>query len=280
MTLFLREIFNSQIEFEGRDLSEKFLKYFSDLYRIELFKDGLDLILTKVQEKDLRFEVKIIKGWDTNIGCYLTEQNKIFNKITGSFSSKIKKTIILRQINYNVMAHEMAHALEFESGVNLGDEFRQAIGFDMKDRNPDNIALKSEVKRLMVEALKSYPPNQFLSELFARYFELLSISRNVCENGSFATSDVMKFFENTTNFIEKKFNPIIKTKINQKIAVQTSEIINQVKISEPKQQFQEKVGSFHKKTENNSQISWAKNTKSNAMWQNSWNKYKELEEKK
>ncbi len=280
MNQFLREIFSSQINFEGRDLSDKFLKYFFDLYRIELFKDGLDLVLTKVLEKDLNFEVKIIKGWDTNIGCYLTEQNKIFNKITGTFSSKVKKTIILRQLNYNVLAHEMAHALEFESGVNLGEQFRQAIGLDMKGRNPDNVALKGEVKRLMVEALKSYPSNQFISELFARYFELLSISRNVCENGSFTTSDVMSFFENTTNFIQQKFNPIIKAKINQKIVVQTLEILNQVKISEPRQQFQEKVESFHKKTDSNNAISWTKNTKSNAMWQSSWNKYKEIEDKK
>lgn len=280
MTQFLREIFNSQINFEGRDSSDKFLKFFCDLYRIELFKDGLDLILTKVQEKDLFFEVKIIKGWDTNVGCYLTEQNKVFNKITGVFSAKVKKTIILRQLNYNVLAHEMAHALEFESGINLGAEFRQAIGFDMKDRNPENFALKGEIKRLMVDALKSYPQNQFLSELFARYFELLSISRNVCSNGSFTTVDVMNFFENTTNFLAKKFNPIIKKQINQKIANHSLEIVNQVKISQPKQQFQEKVESFHKKSQNNNQISWAKTTKSNASWQNAWNNYKELDNKK
>lgn len=280
MTQFLREIFAPQIQFEGRDLSDKFLKYFSDLYRIELFKDGLDLILTKLQEKDLNFEVKIIKGWDTNVGCYLTEQNKIFNKITGTFSAKVKKTIILRQLNYSVLSHEMAHALEFESGINLGEEFRQAIGFDMKGRNPENIALKGEIKRLMVDALKSYPSNQFISELFARYFELLSVSRNVCENGSFTTSDVMTFFQNTTNFIERKFNPIIKTKINQKIAGYTIEIAQQVKVLEPKQQFQEKVDSFHQKTDSNNKVSWTKNTKSNAMWQSAWNKYKELEDKK
>lgn len=272
MTILLKQIFQPQLKFEGIDNSEKFLKLFCDLYRIELFKDGLDLVLTKVKEKDLNFEVKIIKGWDTNVGCYLTEQNKVF----GNFSNSIKKKIILRRLSYNLMAHEMAHALEFESGVNLGEEFRKCIGLDMKDRDPNNLVLKGEIKRLMVEALKAYPPHQFLSELFARYFELLSISRDVCANGDFTTAEVMDFFANTTNFIKQKFNPLIKAKIDSKIESHTIEIVNQVRITENKQQFQEKVESFHKKATSQGIKSWSSNIKSNA----SWIKGIELEDKK
>ncbi|MBU6338532.1 MAG: hypothetical protein KGQ36_00950 [Rickettsiales bacterium] len=276
MTALLKGIFQSQIKFEGVDNSEKFLKLFCDLYRIELFKDGLDLILTKVKEKDLNFEVKIIKGWDTNVGCYLTEQSKVFNKVFGNFSNSIKKKIILRRLSHNLMAHEMAHALEFESGVNLGEEFRKCIGLDMKDRDPQSIVLKGEIKRLMVEALRAYPQHQFISELFARYFELLSISRDVRANGDFTTAEVMDFFANTTNFIKQKFNPLIKAKIDSKIANHTIEIVNQVRITENKQQFQEKVESFHKKTTSQGVKSWSSNIKSNA----SWIKGIELEDKK
>jgi hypothetical protein len=277
MTDLLKKIFQPQLEFEGADSSEKFLKFFRELYRIELFKDGLDLVLTKVQEKDLNFEVKIIKGWDTNIGCYLTEQNKVFNKILGNFTRVTKQKIILRQLTHNVLAHEMAHALEFESGVNLGEEFRKCIGLDMKNRDPQSITLKAEIKRLMVEALKTYPPHQFLSELFARYFELLSISRNVCANGSFTTSEVMEFFQNTTNFIEQKFNQQIKAKINAKIANHTIEVMNQVNLASKEQKFQEKVDSFHQKsTKADGGKSWSKNVKSNANWQVGWNNYQEL----
>lgn len=265
-----KEIFASQLDFEGADRSEKFLKFFFDLYRIELFKDGLDLILTKIKEKHLRFEIKITKGWDTNVGCFLTEKKNFYDQALQKFLQQKSLKIILRQLSYNVMAHEMAHALEFESGINLGEEFRQAIGFDMKNREPQMITLKAEVKRLMVEALKAYPAQQFLSELFARYFELLSISRNVCEVGSFATSDVMSFFENTTNFIKKIFNPKIKSKIDPKIAAMTSEIVKQIKLSKPQQKFQEKVESFHQKTPQ--QKTWSKNVKSNAAWQEGWKK--------
>ena len=276
MSQILKNIFAPQVDFEGSDQSEKFVKTFCDLYQIELFKDGLDLILTKLQEKDLRFEVLITKGWDTNAGCYLTEQSKVFNKVLGTFSTSIKKKIILRQLTCSLMAHEMAHALEFDSGINLGEEFRQAIGFDMKDRDPQNLALKGEIKRLMVDALKAYPQHQFISELFARYFELLSISRNVRSSGDFTTQEVMGFFENTTNFLKKIFNSQLKGKIDPKISVHTLEIIDQFSVAQPEQKFQDRVESFQKKI----QGSWSKGIKSNASWQAGWQKTQQLEDKK
>ncbi len=276
MTNLITNICQPQLQFEGTENLEKFSKTFSDLYRIELFKDGLDLILTKLQEKHLKFEVRITKGWDTNLGCFLTEKQSVYDKTLGKFIGRHTPKIILRNLSHNLMAHEMAHALEFESGLDLGEEFRKCIGFDMKDRSPQSITLKAEIKRLMVDALKSYKPEQFISELFARYFELLSISRNVRASGDFTTSDVMGFFENTTNFIEKIFNPQIRTKINSKIAANTLELAKKIKLEAPQQKFQEKTESIQQKSGG----SWAKNTKSNAMWQAGWNKAQELEDKK
>ena len=276
MTEFIKKICTSQLEFEGVENLEKFVKTFADLYRIELFKDGLDLILTKMEEKHLKFEVRITKGWDTNLGCFLTEQKSFFDKTLGKVLRQTAPKIILRNLSHNLMAHEMAHALEFESGLNLGEDFRKAIGFDMKDRHPQSITLKGETQRLMVEALKSYPPHQFISELFARYFELLSISRNVRATGDFATSDVMGFFENTTNFVEKIFNPQIRAKINPRIAEATSVLASQIRLEAPQQKFQEKIESVQRKSAG----SWAKVAKSNAMWQEGWKKSQEIEDKK
>ncbi len=276
MTEFIKKICAPQLEFEGVENLEKFVKTFADLYRIELFKDGLDLILTKMQEKHIKFEVRITKGWDTNLGCFLTEQKSFYDKTLGKVLRKTAPKIILRNLNHNLLAHEMAHALEFESGLNLGEDFRKAIGFDMKNRDPQSITLKAETKRLMVEALKAYPPHQFISELFARYFELLSVSRNVRATGDFTTLEVMEFFENTTNFIEKIFNPQIKSKINPQIAQLTSGLAQQIKLEAPQQKFQERVESIQRKSEG----SWTKGTKSNAMWQEGWKKSQGIEDKK
>ncbi len=280
-TALIEKILAPQVKFEGRSELPKFARFFCDLYRIELFKPGLDLILTKLQEKDLSFEVHIIKNWDTNLGCYLTQQSTVFNKVAGVFSRKIKKTIIIKSFLHNVLAHEMAHALEFESGLALETAgFRKCIGFDMKDRQADLITLSSEIKRLMVDALKAYPQEQFLSELFARYFELLSVSRDVQGRGDFESRQVMDFFANTTKFITDIFNPAIQAKIDRKIAGSTVEIAAAVKVVKAETKFQDKVNSFYKKPDVGGQKSWSKNVKSNAGYQASWQQYQALEDDK
>ncbi len=276
MSNFVKEIFSPSLKFEGVANEDKLVKLFCDLYRIDLFKDGLDLILTKTKQKHLNFEVKIIKGWDTNVGCFLTEDQSLYDKTLGKYFHKRLLKIILRQLSHNLIAHEMAHALEYESGLNLGEEFRTCIGLDMKGREADMLPLRGEIKRLMVDALKAYKPEQFISELFARYFELLSVSRDVRETGDFTTASVMDFFSNTTNFIEKIFNPAIRAKIDPEIAEVTSRIASEIKLEGPKQQFQEKVDSFHKR----STAGWSKNVKSNSGWQVGWKKFSELEDKK
>lgn len=308
MSDYLHQIIAPQLKFEGVDEGDKFARFFADLYRIGIFKDGLDLILTKVQEKDLHLEVKIIKSWDTNVGCYLTEQNKIFNSVLGKFSQQIKKTIILKSFSHNVMAHEMAHALEFESGINLGEEFNKCLsadlniasivdelnlkygdakksGFaakhaDLNIRQASLTTLNAQIKRLMFDALKAYPPHQFLSELFARYFELLSLTRDVHGSGDFTSAEVMDFFVNTTNFVTKIFNPKIKNKIDAKIAQKTLEVVEQVRLNKPEKKFQDSANSFYKQQGEGGKKSWSKNVKSNAQWQVGWKKYEEIEDKK
>lgn len=308
MSEYLQNIINPQLKFEGFDESEKFARFFADLYRIEILKDGLDLILTKIQEKDLHFEVQIIKGWDTNLGCYLTEQNKVYNKVLGKFSREIKKTIILKSFSHNVMAHEMAHALEVESGIDLGAEFNQCLSIDLNipniveelnakygdgekssfatkhaELNIRQASLKTlnvEIKRLMFDALKAYPPHQFLAELFARYVELLSLTRDVHGVGDFTSAEVIDFFVNTTNFITKIFNPRIKNKIDPKIALATAKIAAQVRLAKPEKKFQDNVNSFYKMQGEGGKKSFAKNVKSNAAYQVGWQKYQAIEEKK
>ena len=280
MSNIIYQKFSPQTTFEGLNNIDKLCKMFSQLYRIDLYKDGLDLILTKLSQKQLNFEVKIIKDWDTNIGCFLTEQQSVFDKTIGKFFAKKNLKIILRQLSYNVLAHEMAHAVDFESGLDLNDDFRQAIYLDLSSTQPTIITLKSHAHRLMIEAVKSYPKNQIINELFARYFELLSISRDVCTNGDFSTNDVMNYFANTTKYITEILNPFIKKQIDQIIANQTISIVSDVKINNHGQNYREKIDSFHQKQASDGQKSWAKNTKSNHIYHNSWNKYQALNNNK
>ncbi len=277
---FIRQIFkeSGQLWFEGLDNYDKFARFYADLYRIELFKDGLDVILTKVKNKKLKFEVRIVTNWDTNVGCYLTEQNKVFNRFLGKFNTQISQKIIIRQLLHNVIAHEMAHALEFSSGLNLNEDFRRAIGFDMKDRKPNLVTLQAEIKRLMVDALKSYPKHQFISELFARYFELLSVSRDICGKGDFDAGHVTDFFINTTNYVKQIFNSQIKTQIDPEIAKFTLELATKIKNEQPQIKFSDKVDSFHKRGGVATNQKWSKNVKSNFTLPQNLQKYQQLED--
>jgi hypothetical protein len=171
----------------------------------------------------------------------------------------------------------MAHCLEVESDLVLNEDFRKAIGLDMKNRQPESVVLAGEVRRLMVEALKAYPSYQFISELFARYFELLSTSRDVDPNGSFTTEQVMEFFINTSKWIREVFNPQIRSKIDQEIATYTSNLIANNSFKTEKK-FADNQKSFHKKSYSGGQKSWSKNVNSNAAWQQSWQKHRDLEE--
>lgn len=271
---------SGQVHFEMAPNYEKFTRHFCDLYRIELFKTGLDLILTKVKNKKLKFEIKIIKNWDTNVGCCISEEHNVFDKIRGIFVREVTHKIILREITHNVLAHEMAHALEKSSNLNFNEEFRKSIGFDMKNREPQFITLKAQMQRLMVDQVKNYPQNQILSELFSRYFELLSLSRNVIGNGEFTTKDVTDFFANTTNYINKIFNIKIKNQIDPEISEITTNLVKKLIAINPERRFADNVDSFHKKTGIESKSKWTGNVKSNAAWQKSWENFKGIEGKK
>src|SRR5690606_24023004 len=123
------------------------------------------------------------------------------------------------------------------------------------------------------ENVKPYPPHQIISELFARYFELLSLSRNVNVNGAFTAAEIMDFFANTTKWIREIFNVHIRKKISSDITAYTSKLISQNAFKAEKR-FTEKVDSFKKRDSK----SWAGNVNSNSRWQTSWNQYEKQKE--
>ncbi|MFT6077268.1 MAG: hypothetical protein ACJAW3_001046 [Lentimonas sp.] len=271
-------ILNKVLKFEGVDESKKFTQQFTSLYGIAIFKDGLDLVLTKARRGDVIFEVKIIKGWNTDEGCCISGEMKIYNQILKSFTRKLNHKIIIRNFRTNVLAHEIGHAIAASSEIALNENFRKAIGLDMKNRQPESIVLAGEIKRLMIDALKSYPASQIISELFARYFELMSMSREVDSNGNFTVSQITRFFINTSKWFDEIFNVKIKNQIDLDIANFTTKMIDNGGF-ESKKRFADHEKSFHKKSDASGNKSWSKNVNSNAQWQESW-EHKELNDKK
>lgn len=270
----ITKIFGKQTEHQSSQDLTNLVNLFYNLYNISFFKDGLDLILTKLSITKLSFAIVEKKDWDTNIGCFLTSKTTTFNKALNLLKHHTTEKIIIRKLSINVLAHEMAHALEFASKKPLTTTFQQTIRQDLAGADTAIITLKTEIKRLIDSDLKLYKPEQHPSELFARYFELLSLSRNVCFNGNFTTEQVIQLFPRTTNFLVNHFNPLIANQINSEIAYETSKIKAQTnqsnKYSEPN--FTSSVNSKQQEIKNKS---WAKTVNSNHIWRESWEKTKD-----
>lgn len=256
-----------QTHFEGVDQYNLFLKKFLNLYHIPFYKDGLDLILSKIFLKQVNFEIKIIKNWDTNVGCYLTEKKKVYNKIIGAFTNILDHRIIIRQLSENVLAHEIAHFVEIESQISLDNNFKKAIITDLRNNSTGNIALKAEIKRIFIDQVKQYPENQIISEFFARFFEIYALSKEILPKSAFTINEVDDYFINSKNWIKNNFYTKIKSKIDQNITKISFDLINNPNFKE-NHKFTDRTNSFYTKEDNSGKTSWSANVKSNSDWEN------------
>ncbi|MFT5795066.1 MAG: hypothetical protein ACI9W5_000011 [Ulvibacter sp.] len=261
----------AQIHFEGVNRYDLFLKKLLNLYHIPFYKSGLDLILTKSFEKKVNFDIKIIKDWDTNVGCYLTEKKKIYNKIIGTFTHILDHKIIIRKLSENVIAHEVSHFVEIESGIMLDQNFKNAMITDLSNNSTGNIALKAEINRLFIEQVKPYPQNQIISEFFARFFEIYAISKELSTISAFSIAEIDNYFVNTRNWIKNDFYPKIRSKINQNISRTTFDLINDPNFKQT-HKFTDKTESFYKRVDNTGKKTWSANVGSNAEWEGKFNK--------
>jgi len=265
----IENILRQATSFEGSNEISKFSEIFQLLYKAPLLKPSLDFSLCQIRKKHLRFEIKIIKDWDTNSGCYLSDQRSFYNKFLGSWVKKSYNKIILRNLLPSLIAHEMAHGVEIESNLEFDDQFRKAIGFDIKNKKPKNPAFAGKFERIFIEGIKTYPKYQIISELFARFFEILAESRTISKNSGFTSEEVKDFFLNSWNWTDKILNPLLKSKTSEDISNYSAKL----DLDSMQEKFTHKTKSFFKKTDHQGQKSWAANVKSNADWQKSWEQH-------
>jgi len=261
---------------------EKFLRNFEQLYQLPILRPTLNLITTKAKSELVKFAIEPSKVWNRLAGHCQTES--IFSKIGDFFLRNHKHIISIKSINSEVIIHEIAHAIEKESGIDLNDEFRKVLGLDMKNRQSNNIQVARGVETIMVEQLKGYDKKHIMSELFARYFELLAMSYEVSgwSEYQFHYDDVTKYFANTTIWIEDVFNGIIGKKIDKKVLQWSNKLIQNL---EPyKKKWTDDVKSESSKTQRSDAIGskkWTGRTKSIGDWQKSYEEFsgEKLEDK-
>ena len=162
--------------------------------------------------------------------------------------------------------HEIAHAVEKTSGIDLNGDFRRVLGLDMNGKISQNLQVAPAVENVIVNELKSYKINNIMEELFARYFEMLAMSYEVdgFSKYQYKYGDITSYFENTTLWIQAYFNPLITTMVDGDIKKEAENLVRNL------QPYTKNWASDAKDTHYNfderGKKNWASGTKSTSRW--------------
>jgi len=209
---------------------EKFLKKFEQLYRLEILRPSLNLIVSKCKNKQANFIIEPLKNWDRCSGHCQTQG--FFEKVGNLFSKNLIHTINIKTIECSIIMHEIVHAVEKTSGIDLNVDFRRVLGLDMNKNISSNLEVTSAVRNIMVNELKSYKINNIMEELFARYFEMLAMSYEI--DGflkyHFEYEDIIYYFKNTTLWIQNYFNPLITKIVDSDVEKEAKKLLETLQL--------------------------------------------------
>lgn len=242
-------------KFDDPQKISNFIGQFKELYKIPLFKVGLDAILTKAESGNIEFFMERKNSAQHIDGCCISSSNKKFNKLFQIFTKELNHKIKIQNLEIHVLAHEIAHALEKESRLNIQQGFTKAINLDMQNVQKGHILIQNAIKQILFKELESYHKSQHASELLARYFELLARSKEIggySENFHFQYTEILNIFTNTTKWIESIFNESLKASVRDHISDLSKKI-----------EFDQKLGNFtrkEKKIHINKKPNWGKAT--------------------
>ncbi len=226
---------------------EQFKLIIQKLYQYKIFKPMLDLVVSIAMDGHLSFVIYDQKLFDLDEGNCKTIEGGAMNKLLNRVKSQNEYLITIKKIRNDVIVHEIAHMLEKELNKSDALHFIGQIKQDMMFFKKSNPSLSSAVESIMIKEVALYPEPQRNSELFARYFQLLAMSKEVSGFGAsygYSILDVIKLFKasgqvNLYNSIDRK--------INKTIAKESSLYIKDLNEIEHKWS-DEKVQSLHYKT--------------------------------
>ena len=222
----------SGLEIGKKSYVDDFIFCITELYRVPLFAHMLNAVITKIKHKKAEFKLMPLKSWDRVLGHCITATKEI--KAQESVFSKgfFKKhyTIIIKTITPTIIIHEVGHAIEHISGIDVNSDFKTNLYNDFRANNSNSIQLKSAVKDVMQDQLKNYKLEQTMAELFARFFEMLAMSKEVggWGNYQFELEDISIYFSNTVAWANDYLIPILKKKTDGDIGKASIDFINSI----------------------------------------------------
>lgn len=248
------ELIKANTSAKQNNLINVFMDVMRRLYQYELFKPMLDLSASLCATKRLQFIIEPKEFY------MLDEGNCVTIEAFGSQSLRRYK-ITIRKIKADVIIHEIGHMMENESGTPLDANFNKAILTDVHNMKTGNLSLVSAISDVLVKGVANYPNNQKASELFTRYFQLISMSKEVAGHGAeygYTLTEIYKAFPLTENWLWDFFYSNMINKISPEIAMQSRKYI--IPINEIKHRWAgEKVESAH---QGRAKPKWSANFKS------------------
>ena len=242
----LRYLYDS-VKVNSNSDGEKFIYSFTELYRLPIFKMLLDAILTECKNNKAIFIIKPLRNGDKKAGFCRTTVNtdktndlllennddlshrsleliRNSSKFSRTFFRKHYEIVIKRNIPDTII-HEIAHAIEYLTEINLNADFRGHLFLDLDIQDTVNRQLKQAVEIIMKKELQYYKQEEAMSEYFARFFQLLAMSKEIGGWGDyqFVYSEVARYFYNTINWVNDTLFPILRNKVDKDIAASSFE---------------------------------------------------------
>lgn len=200
---------------EGKGKND-FVYILEKTYNFKKFRNFINLILTLSELGKIKIFLSDKNVFEDYLGlCQTFDDKKKINfgkntliKISDIFDKK--SLITIKKIKSHIIFHEFAHCIEKQLKIKLEEVFFFKITSDIKNTNIGNIILKNTLNNIMIEEIKEYKKNHFISELFARYFEIYAYTKEISNESSIPIEDLDNVFLETNKWFDNYLDPLME----------------------------------------------------------------------
>ena len=224
------ELFYNASNTKDIRLKDRFILMIKHLYQFAIFQPILDLAATKILEGHLAFEIHDQRFFDLDEGNCKTIYGNTINQLWNKVRAHNNYLITIKKLSYDVIIHEVSHMIEKELDFNLS-EFVAVLKNNLAMPN-NSIAIKKTIEQIMILEVNNYKENQRSSELFARYFQILCMSKEVSGlsiQTGYSLDQIIQHFESITQWVNTKLNTPFRSIIHPFISNYSCEFIQNLK---------------------------------------------------
>lgn len=206
-------------------MSAEFLTIIQHLYKYSIFKNILDIVVTKCKYEQLKFKIEDNKLFDIDAGNCLT--------MVDSNTSKKSYIITIKKLASDIIMHEIGHMIEKELShiLNL-QAFSSALMQDIERISGHHIYMKSIVKSLFITQVEAYKVSQHMPELFARFFQFFAGAKEVSFQSSLSSDyrldDAIALFSHTLEVLDTQLKGDWNILIDSTIASESQQFSQSV----------------------------------------------------